>query len=76
MEQMYEQIPVGEYRAPCEVRGLVSKALDEARGKHGNFFASWHEAYGVLAEEVMEVQMELRVLEAAMDHLTCRACCQ
>lgn len=69
MEQMYEQIPVGEYRAPCEVRGLVAKALDEAQAKHGKYFASWHEVYGVLAEEVMEVQTELRILEAAMGHL-------
>lgn len=69
MEQMYEKIPVGEYRAPCEVRGLVAKALDEAQAKHGKYFASWHEAYGVLSEEVMEVRQELRMIEAAMGDL-------
>lgn len=58
MEQMREQ-----------VRPLVEKALQDARAKHGRTFASWHEAYGVLSEEVMEVRQELRMLETAMDDL-------
>lgn len=58
MEQMREQI-----------RPHVERALAYAREKHGETFASWHEAYGVLSEEVMEVQQELRMLEAAMGDL-------
>lgn len=58
MEQMRE-----------EIRPLVERALAYAREKHGHDFASWHEAYGVLSEEVMEVRQELRMIEAAMGDL-------
>lgn len=58
MEQMREQI-----------RPHVERALAYAREKHGETFASWHEAYGVLSEEVMEVRQELRMIEAAMGDL-------
>lgn len=43
--------------------GLIAQALAEAR-KHGDTYASLHEGYGVLAEEIDELFDEIKLKAA------------
>ena len=46
------------------VTAAVSTELIDARHAHGERYASAHEGYGVLAEELHEATMELRNLDS------------
>lgn len=48
---------------------LVSDEYDRAASIHGEVFASSHEGYGVIAEEVQETQEELEYVEKYMSGL-------
>ena len=48
---------------------LVSDELDRASKLHGETFASTHEGYGVIAEEVQEVGDALELAESVMRQL-------
>ena len=48
---------------------LVSDELDRASKLHGAAFASEHEGYGVIAEEVLEAGDELEKAESLMRRL-------
>ena len=51
-----------------ELRDAVSRVLDEEiariKGCYGETYASIHEAYGVLSEELHEARREVKVLRA------------
>ena len=44
-------------------RALVDKEYKHAAAAYGPTFASHHEGYGVLAEEVLEAETDIRILE-------------
>lgn len=56
-----------------ELRDAVSRVLDEEivriKGRYGETYASVHEAYGVLAEELHEARQEARELRAYVKDL-------
>lgn len=51
------------------IAALVACEADRARDLHGRTYASHHEGYGVLAEEVQEAEEELSELRDSMQHL-------
>lgn len=46
----------------CGVENLIQQELELARKDHGEKFASPHEAYGVIAEELQEAEEEYRMV--------------
>ena len=46
----------------CGVEDLIRQELELARKDHGEKFASPHEAYGVIAEELHEAEEEYRMV--------------
>lgn len=53
----------------ADVRAAVEAEVERAKGQWGARYHSWHEAYGVLAEEKHEVQHELKFLDYYWDDL-------
>lgn len=52
---------------------VVLERLERADEKHGEAYSSWHEAYGVLAEEVAELFDEIREQDANPHHIRSEA---
>lgn len=46
------------------VTALVGEETQRAKENHGEKYASLHEGYGVLAEEILEAGEELQMIEA------------
>lgn len=53
----------------ADVQAAVESEADRAKEQWGARYHSWHEAYGVLAEEKHEVQHELKFLDYYWDDL-------
>lgn len=47
----------------CDINAAVDRELERARAEYGQRYASIHEAYGVLMEEMHEAQAEIRDLD-------------
>ena len=54
-----------------EVDAVMSNELRRASQKFGDYYASVHEAYGVIAEEFHEAKMEFERCEMRMTYLLC-----
>lgn len=54
-----------------EVSPIIDREAQRAKDNHGSGYASEHEAYGVLAEEVQEGWEEAELTSAQMADLLC-----
>ncbi len=55
----------------CDVERAVNYELTRIKLNHGEKYHTWHEAYGVLAEELYEVQREKTVMDDLDSGMVC-----
>lgn len=53
----------------CPISALVPQEVERAKENHGPAYASHHESYGVLAEEVQEAGEEHKSVQKHMEQL-------
>ena len=55
----------------CDVEKAVHYEETRIKREHGEKYHTWHEAYGVLAEETYEADRELNTLGDSQDGMIC-----
>lgn len=53
----------------ADIKAAAEQELKRAKMEHGAVFASLHEAYGVLAEELFEVGVEVKAVNGYADRI-------